>query len=100
MDLEKDFLQYLESTIHNINISELYENIKLNSLINRVLLIQLVEALYYRHLIEHKEMNNNLLGFLQLLKSDEADNISEITYLYIIYFCDKIMKQSQNHMYI
>jgi hypothetical protein len=59
-----------------------------------------VESLYYRELIQNKEQNNKLLSFLELLKSEKADEISELTYLYIIYSAEREIKKSQNNLYI
>jgi len=100
INLEKDLCDYLNQKINNINIDELFENVKLNSLINIVLLTELCEALYFRELIVNKEQNNKLLGFLDLLRSANADSISEMTFLYIIYCCERELKKSQNNIYI
>jgi hypothetical protein len=98
--MERELLQHIQNKINEIDVNKLFDGVRLNGLIDISSLIILVESLYYSNLINNKEANCQLLNFLEMLKGENSDNISELSYLFMIYMCDKIMKQSQNNMYM
>lgn len=100
IDIEREFLNHIEDKINNIDINKLFDGVRLNGLIDISSLITLVESIYYRELIVNREQNHKLLNFLEILKGENSDKISELTYLYMIYSCQKELTKSKHNLYM
>jgi hypothetical protein len=88
MSLKERLLNLIQTSINDINLDLIYDNLEINSLVDKSSLIVLAECIYYRTLLTTHRKNEEMLGYLSLLRDKDAD-ISMFTYLYIIYRLEK-----------
>lgn len=102
MNLEVELLTIINSELEKVDIELLWTQVSISMLVDKWMLLLAVECLYFKELVIKKQINNKLLTYMSMLKDSECP-ISMLSYLYIIYDCDKIMNKkcdSPNNLYM
>lgn len=93
--LEDKLLEFISCELNKINLNLIFENVMLNYLVNTQDLILFCECLYFRELIIKHRKNLELSNYICILRDDTFYK-SQMTFLYIINYCDKLYNKADS----
>ena len=90
-NLKEQLLNLVNEQLDNIQLDKIFDAVNMNLILDKGSLIIALESCYYRDLITKHKRNDELLGYLSLLR-DETAKPSQFTLLYIIYRLQRIIE--------